>query len=123
MAFCSPNSDVENGVPLLKDSVDGCSDQYRGKGGGWRSAYFIIVAEMAERFAFQGIGSNLITYLSGPLGESTATAAENVNTWFGTARLLPVFGGFVADSFLGRYRTIVASSVIYVLASPFPPLS
>ena len=45
--------------------------------------------------------------------QSTATAAENVNIWAGTASLLPIFGAFVADSFLGRYLTIILASLIY----------
>jgi len=47
--------------------------------------------------------------------QSTATAAENVNIWAGTASLLPIFGAFVADSFLGRYLTIILASLIYIL--------
>ncbi|XP_048332041.2 protein NRT1/ PTR FAMILY 5.10 isoform X2 [Ziziphus jujuba] len=116
-------SDAE--TPLLNDTVDDAVDYkgrsvLRSKSGGWRSAVFIIGVEIAERFAYYGISSNLISFLTGPMGQSTATAAENVNAWDGTASLLPLLGAFLADTFLGRYRTIVVASLLYVLSFYIP---
>ncbi|XP_004516135.1 protein NRT1/ PTR FAMILY 5.10-like [Cicer arietinum] len=100
--------------------VDGVVDYkgqpvIRSKSGYWRSAWYIIGVEVAERVSYYGIQGNLISYLTGPLNQSTATAAENVNIWAGTASLLPLFGAFVADSLLGRYHTIILASLIYIL--------
>ncbi|KAM5574832.1 protein NRT1/ PTR FAMILY 5.10 [Rosa sericea] len=110
----------ETQTPLIDDVVDSAVD-YKGHpirrstSSGWRSASFIIGVEVGERFAYYGISANLITFLTGQLGQSTVTAAENVNIWSGTAQLLPLLGAFVADSFLGRYRTIIVASLLYIL--------
>ncbi|XP_042475193.1 protein NRT1/ PTR FAMILY 5.10-like [Macadamia integrifolia] len=105
---------------LLGDTVEGVVDYkdrpaIRSKTGRWRSAGFIIGVEIAERFSYVGIGSNLITYLTGPLEQSTVSAAVNVNTWSGVASMTPLLGAFVADAYLGRYRTVIFASILYVL--------
>ncbi|MCH87482.1 putative peptide/nitrate transporter [Trifolium medium] len=85
---------LEAELALVEGAVDYTGQPaIRSKSGYWRSAWFII----------------------GPLKQSTATAAENVNIWAGTASLLPILGAFIADSFLGRYRTIILASLIYIL--------
>ncbi|KAJ4871819.1 Protein NRT1/ PTR FAMILY 5.11 [Raphanus sativus] len=102
-------------MPITADDEVG-NAAVRYSSGGWRSARLIIAGvEMAERFAYFGISSNLITYLTGPLGESTASAAANVNAWIGTVSFLPLLWAFVADAFLGRFRTITISSSLYIL--------
>ncbi|XP_048326197.2 protein NRT1/ PTR FAMILY 5.4-like [Ziziphus jujuba] len=83
--------------------------------GGWEAAIFIIFVEMAERFTFNGLAGNLITFLTKELKQSTPMAAKNVNTWLGITSFFPFLGAFVADSFLGRFQTILISSIIYCM--------
>ncbi|KAL6642523.1 hypothetical protein ACP70R_020704 [Stipagrostis hirtigluma subsp. patula] len=104
--------------PLLAH-MDGAVD-HRGRPpsstGGWNSALFIIAVGVAERFAFYGVSANLMSYMTGPLGDENAAAAAAINAWSGAAQLLPLLGGAIADSCgIGRYRTILLSSVLYVL--------
>ncbi|XP_010276618.1 PREDICTED: protein NRT1/ PTR FAMILY 5.4-like [Nelumbo nucifera] len=92
-------------APLQQDSPKG----------GWKSATYIIGIGAAQRFAYYGLLGNLITYLTDALHETTATAAKNVNLWFGVATLLPLFGALIADSYLGRFKTILFSSLIFLM--------
>ncbi|KAL8482497.1 hypothetical protein ACS0TY_028610 [Phlomoides rotata] len=119
---------MEDEIPLLGEFVRSSIDfkgrpSLRSNSGCWNSASFIIGFEMAERFAHYGISSNLVSYLTGKLGLSTATAAANVNVWSGTTSLTPILGAFIADSFLGRYRSVIVASLLYVLGLGFLSIS
>ncbi|XP_071720265.1 protein NRT1/ PTR FAMILY 5.4 [Rutidosis leptorrhynchoides] len=83
--------------------------------GGWKSAIFIIFVEIGERFAYYGVSGNLIIYLLRVLKQPLATAAKNVNLWHGVSAIFPLVGGFMADSYFGRFKIIVFSSVTYLL--------
>ncbi|XP_057826825.2 protein NRT1/ PTR FAMILY 5.10 isoform X2 [Cryptomeria japonica] len=93
---------------LLSDEFvkDGSVDLHghsviRSHTGTWKASLLIIGVEIGERFAYAGILSNLVTYLTTVLNESTASAASSVNIWSGVAFMLPFLGAFVADSYLG----------------------
>ncbi|XP_054817039.1 protein NRT1/ PTR FAMILY 5.4-like [Prosopis cineraria] len=68
---------------------------------------------MAGRFAFYGLTGNLISFLTDVLEETTSSAAKIVNTWAGVSFMFPLLGAFIADSYLGRSKAIIFSSIIY----------
>ncbi|KAL5231682.1 hypothetical protein ABZP36_030458 [Zizania latifolia] len=78
----------------------------RGRTGRWGAAAMILVAELNERLTTLGIAVNLVTYLTATMHVGNAEAANVVTNFMGTSFMLCLLGGFVADSFLGRYLTI-----------------
>ncbi|CAL4956365.1 unnamed protein product [Urochloa decumbens] len=75
--------------------------------GNWRACYLILGAEINESLAFSGIQKNLVTYLTSVLHESNVDAAKNVSTWLGSCFFTPLIGAFLADTYWGRYWTVV----------------
>lgn len=71
--------------------------------------------EVFERMAFYGIQSNLVIYLTNKLHEGTVTASNNVSNWVGAVWMMPLAGAYIADAHLGRYKTFVIASCIYIL--------
>ena len=49
------------------------------------------------------------------LGMPTAEANTQVNIWMGTCYVTPILGAIVADSYLGRYKTIMLFSSFYLV--------
>ncbi|XP_022773710.1 protein NRT1/ PTR FAMILY 5.8-like [Durio zibethinus] len=80
-----------------------------------RSCILLIVIAGMERFAFKGVASNLVTYLTDVVKMSNSSAAKTVNSWCGFTSMLPLLVAPLADSFWDRYSTILTSSFLYVL--------
>ncbi|XP_022876158.1 protein NRT1/ PTR FAMILY 6.3-like [Olea europaea var. sylvestris] len=83
------------GRPALKSSS-----------GGWGCAAMILGVEVCERLTTLGIAVNLVTYLTANMHLGNASSANTVTNFLGTSFMLCLLGGFVADTFLGRYLTI-----------------
>lgn len=79
----------------------------------WTTCPYILGNEFCERLAFNGLAANLVTYVAQVMGGDPAFAAILVFLFEGTCYLTPVLGAIVADSFLGRYKTILVFSSIY----------
>lgn len=75
-----------------------------------------------ERLAFYGIAVNLISYLTTVLHEGTAASITSVWNWGGVAWITPLIGGFLADAYLGRFKTILIGLSIYQVVCMLPAL-
>ncbi|KAI7738033.1 hypothetical protein M8C21_024858 [Ambrosia artemisiifolia] len=98
-------------LAISKTNHDGAVD-FRGnpvdnsKTGGWLAAGLILGTELSERICVMGISMNLVTYLVGDLNLSSSRSANIVTNFMGALNILALFGGFLADSKLGRFLTI-----------------
>lgn len=59
-----------------------------------------------ERLVTLGIAVNLVVYLTKTMHLGNASAANIVTNFMGTSYILTLLGGYVADTFLGRYLVI-----------------
>ncbi|XP_047093820.1 protein NRT1/ PTR FAMILY 6.3-like [Lolium rigidum] len=78
----------------------------RASTGGWGCAAMILGAELFERMTTLGIAVNLVPYMTGTMHLGSAAAANTVTNFIGTSFMLCLLGGFIADTYLGRYLTI-----------------
>jgi dipeptide/tripeptide permease len=67
--------------------------------------------------AYSSIMKNLVSYLTKVLQETNLAAAKDLTTWQGTSYLAPLVGAFLADSYLGKYRTALIFCTIFFLVS------
>ena len=79
------------------------------------SVYFIVGNEFCERFAFYGMRAVLVLYLVFQLNltEDSATAVFHLYTFL--AFFMPIFGSMIADSYIGKFWTILIFSFIYAV--------
>jgi hypothetical protein len=116
-----PQTNAAAQAEVLGDAWD-----YRGRPaarsttGRWGAAAMILVAELNERLTTLGIAVNLVTYLTATMHVGNAEAANVVTNFMGTSFMLCLLGGFVADSFLGRYLTIAIFTAIQASVSTLP---
>ncbi|XP_047043660.1 protein NRT1/ PTR FAMILY 8.3-like [Lolium rigidum] len=80
----------------------------------WTGPAIVLGFELLESIAFSGVALNMVVYLGTVLHGTTAFNAAHVDTWNGTTFIVPVIGALLADSYWGKYNTIVASLLFYL---------
>lgn len=74
----------------------------------------ILVTELCERLTFYVVTANLVLFCSSELKLDSPWPSVKNYLFQGTCYLIPLFGGWLADAYLGRYNTIFGSSLLYV---------
>lgn len=76
---------------------------------------YIVGNAACERFSFYGMASILVLYMNEHLLYGERDAKAYYHYFIMATYLTPLVGGWIADRFLGRYRTILWISFAYVL--------
>ncbi len=77
--------------------------------------WFIFWGELAERASFYGMKALLVLYMIDTLGYSDANSATVASFFTGACYILPIVGGYIADRWLGKFRTIIYFAIPYIL--------
>ncbi|KAJ6921455.1 hypothetical protein NC652_015381 [Populus alba x Populus x berolinensis] len=90
-------------------------DSKRRKLGGIKTMPFILSNEICDKFAAAGFHANMITYLTQQLNLPLVKASNTLTNFGGMGSFTPLIGALIADSYAGRYGTIIGGSIIYEL--------
>lgn len=82
---------------------------------------YILTNEAAERFAFYGMSSILVVfmtqYLMGPNGALSTMTNESAKAWFhwftAGVYFMAIVGAVISDVWLGKFKTIILFSLVY----------
>ncbi|XP_048056579.1 solute carrier family 15 member 1b [Megalobrama amblycephala] len=77
------------------------------------SIFFIVVNEFCERFSYYGMKAVLVLYFKYFIGWDNDLSTTIYHTFVALCYLTPIMGAIIADSWLGKFKTIVYLSVVY----------
>ncbi|CAL1353782.1 unnamed protein product [Linum trigynum] len=77
------------------------------KHGGMRAASFVLGLQAFEIMAIAAVGNNLITYVMNEMHFSLSESANIVTNFVGTVFILALLGGYLSDSYLGCFWTML----------------
>ncbi len=75
----------------------------------------LFFTEMWERFSYYGMRGFLILYMTKALGFTDQHAGLAYGNYVSSVWLTPIIGGFIADRWLGQYRSVLIGGIIIAL--------
>ncbi|OMO60020.1 Proton-dependent oligopeptide transporter family [Corchorus capsularis] len=85
------------------------------KHGGVRASSIVCVVEVLENMVFLSNATNFVAYFLKSIHYPAAQSANMVTNFMGTSFLLTIFGGFISDSFLTRFKTFIIFCTLELL--------
>lgn len=83
----------------------------------------ILLTVALERLAFYSLTGNLVLFLnSGPFNWRSYNALYCTFVFLGISYVLSFVGGIIADTLLGKFKTLLLSFVIYLVGYVFLPV-
>nr|XP_040057678.1 solute carrier family 15 member 1 [Gasterosteus aculeatus aculeatus] len=79
------------------------------------SIFFIVVNEFCERFSYYGMRAVLVLYFKYFLRWDDDLATSIYHVFVALCYLTPILGAIVADSWLGKFKTIIYLSIVYAI--------
>ncbi|KAF1528474.1 Solute carrier family 15 member 1, partial [Eudyptes sclateri] len=79
------------------------------------SIFFIIINEFCERFSYYGMRAVLVLYFKYFLQWDDNLSTAIYHTFVALCYLTPILGALIADSWLGKFKTIVSLSIVYTI--------
>ncbi|KAG5283491.1 hypothetical protein AALO_G00042650 [Alosa alosa] len=79
------------------------------------SIFFIVVNEFCERFSYYGMRAVLVLYFKYFLLWDDDLATSIYHVFVACCYLTPILGAIVADSWLGKFKTIIYLSIVYAI--------
>ncbi|XP_031219667.1 solute carrier family 15 member 2 [Mastomys coucha] len=86
------------------------------------SIAFIVVNEFCERFSYYGMKAVLTLYFLYFLHWNEDTSTSVYHAFSSLCYFTPILGAAIADSWLGKFKTIIYLSLVYVLGHVFKSL-
>uniref|UniRef100_A0A452VM90 Solute carrier family 15 member 1 n=1 Tax=Ursus maritimus TaxID=29073 RepID=A0A452VM90_URSMA len=87
------------------------------------SIFFIVVNEFCERFSYYGMRALLILYFTRFIGWDDNLSTAIYHTFVALCYLTPILGALIADSWLGKFKTIVSLSIVYTIGQAVTAVS
>ncbi|XP_039274283.2 solute carrier family 15 member 1-like [Styela clava] len=80
-----------------------------------KHVFFILGNEFCERYSYYGMRTILVLYLKYYLTMDDDTSTAVYHAFTVLAYLFPLLGAFIADSWWGKYKTILYLSIVYAI--------